>query len=120
MSRAPTYDWRCHRCDGINASGTAECSICGFGAIASTDDVSRNLILPTRWEHMKQEGIPPWKRALSFLGWGMGLILLFGGLMALTQVYFLTSLMGMAWSGAVALLGVLILWLTFLLNPRVF
>ncbi len=69
---------------------------------------------------MKQEGIPSWKRALGFLGWGVGLMLLFGGFMALTHVYFLTSLMGMAWSAAVTLLGALILWLTFLLNPRVF
>lgn len=36
---APTYRWRCHKCELVNEPGISICAHCGFPAIASAVEI---------------------------------------------------------------------------------
>jgi hypothetical protein len=38
---APTYRWRCHKCEEVNVPGISTCAQCGFPAVASAVDICR-------------------------------------------------------------------------------
>lgn len=111
MSRAPTYDWRCRRCESVNLAHTTVCANCKF----DTEYHS-----PTLWVTMANEGVPAWKRLVCYAFGGLGALLFIVGSALFMKVYFLTNLTGMAWSAAATAVGALLLWTTYKLYPRGF
>lgn len=108
MLKAPTYDWRCPRCNAVNAANTAICLSCHH-------DVTFRS--PSFWQQMKDRGVPAWRRALVIAGYAVGFPLLLGGLGLFFRVYFLTNLQGMLWSVIAALTGGAITRIAYALDP---
>lgn len=96
-TKAPTYDWRCRNCDAVNVAHTSVCAACGFDTI--------NCYPPSQWALMQSAGVPAWRRVIVLLFGGAGAIVGVVGFFLLTQVYFLTDIEGMAWSGLATLIG---------------
>lgn len=108
MIKAPNYDWRCPRCNTINAANTAICSACH-------DDVTFRS--PSFWRQMKDRGVPAWRRVLVVSGYALGFPLLLGGLGFFFRVYFLTDFTAMLWSALEALAGGAITRIAYALDP---
>lgn len=96
MIKVPHYDWRCPRCDAVNAANTAICTSCYH-------DVTFRS--PSFWQQMKDRGVPAWRRALVILCYAIGFPLLLGGVSLFFRVYFFTNFAGMLWSAVAALAG---------------
>jgi ribosomal protein L37E len=96
-TKTPTYDWRCRNCDAVNVAHTSVCAACGFDTI--------NCYPPSQWAQMRGAGVPAWRRVIVLLFGGAGAIVGVVGFFLLTQVYFLTDIEGMAWSGLATLIG---------------
>jgi len=108
MIKAPDYDWRCPRCNTINAANTAICSACHH-------DVTFRS--PSFWRQMKDRGVPAWRRVLVVSGYALGFPLLLGGLGFFFRVYFLTDFTAMLWSALAALAGGAITRIAYALDP---
>lgn len=108
MTKPPTYDWRCPRCESINTAGASVC-------VACKHDVTYRA--PTPWDDMRQVGLPTWRRIAVYALVGIGVPMFLIGLALLLRVYFLTSLQGMAWSAAATLLGAALTGLAAKLFP---
>jgi hypothetical protein len=61
QSSAPTYRWVCHKCQASNESGAAQCSSCGFPAVASAQQIN-----PIEHNRMNEEPTHDWLQ-LAFL-----------------------------------------------------
>jgi hypothetical protein len=68
---------------------------------------------------MASEGVPAWTRLVCYVFGGLGALLFIVGSALFMKVYFLTNLMGMAWSAVATAAGVLLLWITYKLYPRI-
>ncbi len=108
MLKAPDYDWRCPRCDTVNAANAAICASCYHDVTFR----SRSF-----WRQMKDRGVPAWRRVLVILGYALGFPLLLGGLGFFFRVYFLTNVQGMLCSAIAALTGGAIASLAYALDP---
>ncbi len=96
MIKAPDYDWRCARCNTVNAANTAICTSCYH-------DVTFRS--PSFWQQMKDRGVPAWRRVLVIFCYVTGIPLLIAGAGLFIRVYFPFNVTGMLWSAAAALLG---------------
>ena len=71
---APSYQWRCHKCDAVNAAGQTICAACHFPSVASADDVSRGQVVPGRYERMKIDGVASPIRIVIITGMSIAVI----------------------------------------------
>lgn len=110
MTKPPTYDWRCRRCESVNLADTTVCTKCRFNTAYRS---------PTLWMTMETEGVPFWKRVVCYVFGGLGALLFVAGSALFMKVYFLTNLNGMVWSASATVVGVLLLWITYKLYPDI-
>lgn len=101
---APSYPWRCHKCDAVNAIGQANCAVCHFPAVASAEDVSRGQVVPRRYEQMKIDGVPLPIRIVVVAGLSIAVIGLF-------IIKFAISIPMFIFGAAIAAIGALLGWI---------
>ena len=109
MIKSPTYNWCCPKCDATNSAGASVCAACQH-------DVTYRA--PSLWDNMQRDELPRWKRIAVYVVLIVGLPTFVIGLALLLRVYFLTSLEGMAWGAAAALLGAGLTGVAVKLYPR--
>jgi len=107
---APTYDWRCRRCNCVNAAHTNVCTTCASYAQYQGP--------PSMWRQLAAAGVPAWRRFLIYVFGIVGAVLAIGGLALLTRVFFLTNALGMAWSAGAVAVGGALLWVAYMLHPK--
>ena len=108
MTRAPTYDWRCPKCDAVNAAGTGVCLTCAH-------DVTYQP--PSLMQEMKTRGVPLWRRVAIVVLAVLGVPLLFVGMLLFLRMFFPFDGTGMMWSAGAALSGATLLRIALALDP---
>ena len=110
MTKPPAYNWCCPKCEAVNAAGASVCAACRH-------DVTYRA--PSLWDDMQRDELPMWKRLVVCVCFFVGVPMFLIGFALLLRIYFLTSLQGMAWGAAAALLGALLTGLAIKLYPRI-
>jgi hypothetical protein len=70
------------------------------------------------WRQLAAAGVPAWRRFLIYVFGIVGAVLAIGGLALLTRVFFLTNALGMAWSAGAVVVGGSLLWVAYMLHPK--